>query len=376
MPENSISCKLSVAIIFCFKKIKIWYKCHERHITTGAFVLGFVIDNFTLTRIDRLFDNMVLVSYLLIALLGIVGYSLYENKVVNWRFLTAVGRFLPLFVQFAFGGLFSGFMIFYTRSASIIESWPFLIVLAVLLFGNEFFRKYYLRFSFQISLFFFALFSYLIFFVPIVIGEIGPHIFILSGILSVLIIIIIIRILALFIESKIQKSKRALIVNIASVFVAINVLYFANIIPPIPLSLKHADIYHFVERTVAGEYYVKKEKDLWCDTFRINNIVNLRQGRPVFVFSSVFAPTDLNTQIYHIWQYYDESKNQWITASKIGFRITGGRDMGYRGYSKKYNVFPGKWRVNIATEKGRLIGRVKFKIYNTQITPVLETEIR
>ena len=41
--------------------------------------------------------------------------------------------------------------------------------------------------------------------------------------------------------------------------------------------------------------------------------------------------------------------------------IAGGRDGGYRGYSLT-TVNSGNWRVNIETERGQLIGRVKFKV--------------
>jgi len=337
--------------------------------------LGFVVDNFTLTRIDLLFDNLILASYLSVALLGIIGYNMYESKTAGRRILEPFVRALPLFVQFAFGGLFSGFAIFYTRSASLAASWPFLLILAALLFGNEFFRKYYLRFSFQASIFFFALFSYLIFFVPIVAGEIGPHIFVLSGILSILIIAIILYVLSGVIEQRIKETKNVLTASIGGIFIAINILYFANIIPPIPLSLKEAGVYHSVEKMPNGGYMVTKEKKDWNDFLHIYDEIHVFSGDPVYVLSSVFAPTDLNTQIYHEWQYYDEVKGEWITASRIGFPITGGKDAGYRGYSVKSNIFHGNWRVDITTEKGQLVGRVKFKIIDAETPPGIEADI-
>ena len=47
----------------------------------------------------------------------------------------------------------------------------------------------------------------------------------------------------------------------------------------------------------------------------------------------------------------------------VAYRLTGGRDGGYRGYTFKKNVQSGDWRINIKTEDGLLLGRVDFTIF-------------
>ncbi|HNJ72839.1 MAG TPA: DUF2914 domain-containing protein, partial [bacterium] len=40
----------------------------------------------------------------------------------------------------------------------------------------------------------------------------------------------------------------------------------------------------------------------------------------------------------------------------------GGRDAGYRGYSRKGVISPGAWRVEITTEEGLLLGSQTFRV--------------
>src|SRR3989344_7298935 len=134
-----------------FKNILIRY---ERHLSSLALVAGFIFDNLTLNQVGLSFDTLVLSIYIALAAFGIVVVNLYEGGALVSRPFAAMYAWLPLVIQFAFGALFSGFFVFYSRSGSLSGSWPFLIVLLALLIGNEFFRKYYVRLSFQISLLF------------------------------------------------------------------------------------------------------------------------------------------------------------------------------------------------------------------------------
>ena len=92
----------------------------------------------TLTRIDLLFDNLVLFFYLAVAVAGIAITNLYDTGV--WRGTPDGVRLLhrvpsyaravsPFLMQYAFGGLLSGFFVFYSRGASFSASWLFLALL-------------------------------------------------------------------------------------------------------------------------------------------------------------------------------------------------------------------------------------------------------
>jgi hypothetical protein len=104
----------------------------------------------------------------------------------------------------------------------------------------------------------------------------------------------------------------------------------------------------------------------------------LPAGHPLYVYSAVFSPTALNTNIVHEWQTYDERRG-WITADRISLPIRGGRGGGYRTFSTKSGLRAGAWRVNIETPNGALLGRLRFNVSvltPSDALPSLDTEIR
>lgn len=127
--------------------------------------------------------------------------------------------------------------------------------------------------------------------------------------------------------------------------------------------MKEAGVYHFIERE-GSNYIAIGEKKEWYEPllFFIPETVSLEAGSPLYVFSSVFAPTDLDTRIIHDWQHFDDNADKWLSVTKITFPIIGGRGEGYRGFSKKENLFEGNWRVDVKTERNQIIGRVRFNI--------------
>jgi hypothetical protein len=277
------------------------------------------------------------------------------------NFLEKINFFIPVIIQFAFGGLFSGFVVFYSRSASISASWPFLLILVGILITGELVRGFYSRISYQLTVFYLAILSYLIFAVPIIVGHMNSFVFILSCLLSLLVFYGVYRFFELAISDFFANYKSGLINRVLFIFSIVVVFYFTNILPPIPLSLKDGGVYHNVVRIPDG-YLLSVEKKDFLDKFKTVQDFHLSPGGRVYFFSSVFAPTDLKVNIVHEWQYFDEINKKWITVSTINFPIFGGNDGGYRGYSFKENVFVGTWRVNVKTYRGQVVGRVKFKI--------------
>lgn len=346
-----------------FEKTQHLFFSYERFLSPAALFAGFVIDSLTLRRIDLLYGNVVLFTYLIVAGAGIALVQLYKNEVITGRLIDSVAFALPPIIQFAFGGLFSGYFIFYSRSAAIATSWLFMLVLLSLLVGNEFFRKRYTRFVFQVSIFYTALFSFAIFFVPVVAKTMGALMFILSGLLGLAAIGAFIIFLKKMMPDELRRDKRSLLISIGSIYLAMNALYFANIIPPIPLALKDVGVYHSVERIPSGGYAVVAEKRKWHEVSRwFVDVFHYIPGEPIYVYSAVFAPTRLDARIIHRWEYYDAGEREWVTANEVQYPIVGGRDGGYRGFSFKENVFPGLWRVDVVTERGQLIGRIKFVV--------------
>ena len=355
-------------IIKLKKIIKNLFKLFEKYLdylSSIGLVFGLIVTPLVLTRVDNFIESFWVIIHILIAVLGIFVLNYLENRInkgkIDAKHRDIIYFWLILVIQFAFGNLFSTYIVFYFRSATLFLSWPFILIIAILLLGNEVWKKHYSRLTMQLTTLFLSVYMFLIFFLPVLFGRIGDDIFIYSGILSLLFIILLIIILFIFSREKFIKSKKALIYSILGTFIIMNGMYFLNIIPPIPLALKDTGVYHNIEK-VGDDYILDGEEKTWRDYFRIYEIYNKINNGPLYVYTSIFSPVRFNTDIIHEWQYYDETQKKWLTSNRIMLKIIGGRDDGYRTYSEKGNVSLGKWRVNILTSKGRVIGRVNFVV--------------
>jgi MFS family permease len=346
-----------------FKFLKQSFEKHREHFLTIAFVLGFFVDNFTLNRIDQLFDNIVLSTYVLLAMGSLLLlYAATAGKfgdTLNMR----LRKYAPMVTQYAFGGLFSGMLIFYGRSGSWWVSWPFLLIILGVIFGNETIRDRVQRLLYNIAMLFVGLFAYVVLIVPVVLGKMGALVFVGSGILALIIMLLFIRVLSLIVPRFIAIHYRSLLFVIGIIFAMFNFLYFANIIPPIPLSLKDIGIFHSVVRFENGVYQLSYEKGEWWEYFRkSDDVFHPTAGGNVFCFAKVFAPTSIKTDIYHTWSYYDEDAKAWKDYAHIKYNIVGGGAGGYRGYTYIQNAREGSWRCAVETERGQVLGRQEFTL--------------
>lgn len=82
-----------------------------------------------------------------------------------------------------------------------------------------------------------------------------------------------------------------------------------------------------------------------------------REG--LFSFTAVKAPRGLHEAVYHVWLHNGKE------VERIKLEISGGRDNGYRAWSRKQH-FPaqavGKWQVRVVTESEQLIGLTRFTV--------------
>lgn len=358
-----------------FSKIKSAQKKYKRTIIIAAIIGGFILDALTLQQIDRVFDNAIFITHILI--LGTCIALLFSKNTERGIKLKIAQRerFINTLVIFSFGALFSGFIIFYGRSGSLLSSWPFLLLLLGLMLGTEIKRAYYENVVFQISFYYLAIFSYLIFFLPVLFAEVGVLMFLVSGVVSLFAIFLYLQILKKINTGVFREYIPKIRLRVFVIFILFNILYFTNIIPPVPLSLKFKAIYHSIEKTGDNSYLGTYEEASWYNIFETRSrTVHKEEGSPVYVFASVFAPTRLETDIYHSWHYYDKENVRWVKTDRIRIPISGGRDEGFRGYSRKQNLWPGKWKVIIETERGQRLGQIRFSISDKNITPQLIQE--
>ena len=338
-------------------------------ISRVTFFTGFLLDTLTLPRIDVSIVHILIFTYLCIAGLSIFLVQFFIARTPrSSRLVTA----LPYVIQFTFGALLSALFLYYFRSASFAGSWVFLLVLGGISIGNEFLRTRYRLLEFQLSVYFIIFFAFMIFYVPILFKHIGIDTFIVAGGVSLVVLSLLIFFLLRVIPySERGRVRKKIAFGIGMSYVLFNALYFTHIIPPIPLVLKQADAYHFVSRDEYGRYVGLEEQRGWYERY-VSYVPTYRLNArdAIYFFSAVFAPTALQTPIVHEWQYLDPESDSWITRTEIKFPITGGREEGYRAYSMKNNVSPGRWRVLVKTEDGAVLGRKNFRIILVD-TPLL-----
>src|SRR3989344_2587660 len=352
------------------QKLVHWY---EKHLAPVAFLAGFVFDTLTLTRADLLQDNLIMLSHIALSAFAILAFYAYESGKTLGGLLTKVAHLLPVLMQFSFGALFSGFVVLYFRSGTFAADWSFLAVLVFLLVGNEFFRERYRRLAFRLSLYFAALFFYAIFAVPTALGRIGADIFLLSGMVSLAAAAFFVFILTLISRSGFYEHKARIFAGIGGGYFVLNLMYFANVIPPIPLALKRLGVYHSVEKISGGNYKVLFEKAPWYQPWLdAGTVFHWQKGEALFAFSAVFAPAEIDTRISHHWLYFDPVEKRWVEKLVAAFPIIGGRDFGYRGYTLVRSVEPGDWRIDVRTERGQLLGRSTFTVVESDAPPALE----
>jgi hypothetical protein len=349
----------------------------KHHWLTVSFFVGFIVDNFTLNRVDQLFDNLVLAAYVFLAMGSMLAlYAALAGKVPE-RFEEPLRKYAPLVTQYSFGGLLSGMLIFYGRSGAWLASWPYLLIIIGVIVGNELLTKRGDRLVFNLTIFFIGLFSYLVLVVPVFLGMMGAWLFVLSGVLALVVFSAYLKLLRLVIPNFLRANQRLLVFSIGIIYALLNVLYFTNVIPPIPLSLKELGIYHSVERVESGDYALTYERGSWYEFFRRSDeTFHYQLGDTVYCFASVFAPTRLETEIYHRFEYYVPEHKEWRTHGRFSYAIEGGRDGGFRGYTSVMNVTPGTWRCTVETARKQILGRETFEIVAGAPERGLVTELR
>jgi hypothetical protein len=351
-----------------YHKLKALYKKYERVLMPGALVLGVIVDAITFASIKIGTALLILFWHLIVAGMAIIYLNAYDvGKVKNTKWFGYLRLITPLVIQFTFGALLSASFIFYFFSGSIWVSWPFILILTILMVSNDVFRQQYLRPGVQVSVYFFILFTLMSIALPFAFSTIGVGIFLFSGVLSLGLIYIYFILLSKF-RAELLNYKKKFAKRILIIFVVINGLYFFNLIPPIPLTLRESVVAHSVKR-VGNMYDLVVEKQNFWQRLAPGQTFHKLVGDKVVVYTSVFAPKDLETGIVHHWQLYDPKENKWITKDKLSFSITGGRQAGYRGFSSKSVVPEGKWRVDVETSRGQVLGRVRFKVQDVEDFP-------
>lgn len=349
----------------------------EKFFPAIAFLGGFCWDSMTIGHKVYGTDLIILSFYYFLALASIyflsTKKSLSAEETLDETSLdksTSKFRFLDILrekeipsiwidrltwaVQFCFGNLYSALVICYFKSSGSIASFVIVLALAFLLVGNEFLKEKYENFG--VSLAFLCLLGTMLFnfLIPHLAHAMGTFWFFFSTLLSLGICYL------LWMFS--SRNKRNLVAPI-SISLVLAIAYLANWIAPVPLILK--------QQIVCKNFDLESYS---CDADKLDILqrngfktatIHKEDGDEIYFMSSVYAPAELKAPIEFRWYYKDPTSKKFILTDKITSQrmvIRGGRDLGYRSFSKKKNTTAGTYRVETAYKDGAVIGAETFKV--------------
>ncbi len=264
-------------------RLKVLYKRYEGLLIPLALLFGFLTDILTFRLIEFTTSMFFLFGHFLFAGTNIVAVNYFKENNPQTKITSYWKLFAPLFIQFSFGNLFSGFLIFYFQSGSFFASWPFLFVVTGLLIGNEIARRHDVGPAIQIGAYFFALFAYFNLALPFLLKRLNLSIFIASGLISLVVIFVFIYCLSRYIKL-IKEDQKTLKITIAVIFLLMNFLYFSNLIPPIPLTIRDVGVYYSIQRVNDNYRVVAEECQNWDNCFFTREKIHISSSRQPIYF--------------------------------------------------------------------------------------------
>lgn len=344
-------------------RAKAFIRLHQKYAPILFFVGGFAWDSLTLGRIDGIFDRAILLTYLIALSACLYLFNLADDGKWKETFLEKYEEYFPLAIQFFIGGLCSAYVIYFSRSVSYSKSVTFFIILIGLMFANELLKDRISNKYMQFSAYFFVNFTFFTFFLPVLLKHMNQFIFLLSGVISLgTTLWLILYIYKVSPSTREQVHKKKILALIIGIYLMINTFYFFNLIPPVPLAMDQGLVAHNIEKQ-NDEYTITYEKAPFYKFWRdYGNDLIYKPGERVYIFTSIFAPSDFEKSIYHRWKWYSPNTEKWELIDRIGFNITGGRDEGFRGYTYKGNMMEGDWKVDVITSEGLVLGIINFSV--------------
>jgi hypothetical protein len=338
---------------------------YKAHTTTVLFVFGFIFDMVMLPGIDH-----PITRYIGLAHLCIVAFLIMFRELVISRNTASKGEqklysLASFGISFSSGAALSFIFVYSLRSAAFLVSWPLLLLLVLCIIANEFVSTHDFRFTLDIGILLVALLFFIIFNMPLILNKENDWVFALSIGVSIVLSLLYLFCLQYTSESARYEAPRSYALAIG-IPMFVGMLYFLNVIPAVPLSLKDAGVYHHITHTQGGEFLAQQEDDVRIlKKYRATLYHSIDASEGVYFFSNIDTPAQLTAPISHVWEYYDTKTHRWIFASKISFDIQGGRDNGYRAFSYRESITEGLWRVTVKIGDNRIIGREKFEVIYT-----------
>jgi hypothetical protein len=345
------------------------YQKHETRFEIGFFVAGFIFDILFIAEVDDPFAIFQQIVYL-----GLIGgrihYEiLFSAKVWNPPArLEKIWNYRNLILHFSLGSLLNLYSLFYIKSASLLNSLLFLILMLSVILANELPAIKKSTVGLKAALFAICLFSFFSILFPLALGYVGWLPVGLAVAATLAVFYFQFRALSQKLSNRNAASKLTLAPS-GSVLALFGLFYFMGWIPPVPLSVVEQGIYHEVKKS-DGVYLLSTENPWWKFWNSGDQNFQARPGDLIYFYAQIYSPARFSDEVYVHWSQLSPN-GDWLGSDRIPLKIAGGRKEGYRGYAVKANYQPGSWRVQVKTGHGQEISRISF-----EVTPSDETEPR
>jgi MFS family permease len=352
----------------------------ERHATAemaAFFFLGFLYDALTLSRID---DKLTVVQqgvYLILlgTLLFLEQRWSGEAKPPAW--LAKAWRFNEDVLHFFFGSLLSSFALLYFKSASGVASLLFILVVFGLLVGNELPRFRALGPLVRVAIFSFCVTSYFAYLLPVLFGFLSGWLFLLAVVVGCGAVMGLFGVVRRWNGGDLKTVFLRMAVPGLVVQGGLLLLYLLRVIPPVPLALLFAGIYHDV-KVVKGEqgreYHLSYDASGWKFWHSGSQDFYARPGDKAWYFVRIFAPKHFKDRVTFRW-YYDDPDKGWVERGTFKTSITASTDAGFRTMAYTSHLKPGDYSVSVETEDGREIGSMDFTVMQDTLTEPREFQV-
>ncbi len=338
-----------------------FYSQNEKKLEIGFFVGGFIFDALLLSDIDDPFSITQQIIYLVI-IASLIQYEILY-RMLKWRpgpRLEKYWGFRDLLLHFCLGSLLNLYSLFYLKSASLLGSLIFLILMISVILANELPVVKKANVSLKVGLFAICVFSFFSISFPLILGFVGWTTLLLSIISTIGVFYLQFRILQKRLPDQ-RTLFRSVVAPGASVLVVFVLFYFMGWIPPVPLSVMQHGVYQNVQKT-EGQYALYSVEKSWWDSLNVfEQKVYVRPGDTIYYYAQIFSPARFSDEVFVQWSSQD-AKGDWHPLDRIPLRVVGGRKEGFRGYTQKANYQSGHWRVQLLSFRGQEISRLYFNV--------------
>jgi hypothetical protein len=257
--------------------------------------------------------------------------------------------------QFLLGSLFSALVVLYFRSAGELFTLLTCLALFAAMVSNEFGHRQLAQRGLLWTLYCLALVMLLNFLVPHLLMSVAALWFYLSTALAVAL---------LWLLALLARERLRTVLTATAVAAFLPLLYLFGWIPPVPLIQEHV-LVGTGARKSGGEYscLVQDPSAFMTLATRLGLVeptVYRRSGEAVAVLTAVSAPRAVEVHLEHRW--YRRRHGRWERTDTIPFDMIGGRRDGWRFWSQKHSIRPGRWRVETALVGGPVLGYQTFQV--------------